>query len=186
MFGHGDQVFFVSFPYSDTLFKFDGSTTIPQYIVMVKNLIPSGVPKGGVSFSFLYSGAAGTIIAKYESQVLMTESGRTIDSYIAAYLFLNKNAKIQLIRSLMIDPIVLSLDMDDYLRKIREDNTLKLLPTSSGSWGHIAVEATEMIKFIGQALKNNQLLDYQRKKLVEISTEVVEGSNPILIIGRVK
>ena len=171
MFRQGDHIFFLSFSYSDTLFKIDGDKTSPQYVMKLKDLQTRdrNRNRSSVNFHFLYSGTHGTIINKMETLILMTERGMSTDNKHTASLFLNKKAELQTIRSMTIFPCI----------KIP-------IPTISGLWGHIKVEATDMIELIDQALKGNQLSVDQRKALEEVSAKIDEGSNPILIIGKVK
>jgi len=185
MFAQGDHVFFLSFPYSDTLFKISESESIPQYVITLKNLITDN-SRGGVSLKFPYSGTQGAIIEQWESRILMGEYGRSIDSRLLSYTFLNKKAELQAIRSVTIDPIALIIDIDDYLKQKYERSAIGPMPITSGLWGHIAVEASDMIEFIDQALKGDRLSADQRKALEEVSAKIDEESNPVLIIGKVK
>ncbi|MCL2738382.1 MAG: 6-bladed beta-propeller [Bacteroidales bacterium] len=196
MYRQGDHIFFFSFPYSDTLFKIDGSKTIPQYIIKANNLRTRDLAKGDVGLKIRYSGAKGTIIEKWRQQVLTNEYGRTFGSYAIAYLFLNERQESQSIRSITIDPLALTIyelitikDADDYIKSLSEMQRRTLIrpfPAISGLWGHIAVESADMIERIEQALKSSQLSTLQRKRLEEVSTKIDEDSNPVLIIGKVK
>ena len=188
MFRQGDHIFFVSFSYSDTLFKIDGTKTIPQYRIKVKDLNTGNPEEGNVKLRLINSYTQGTVIEKSRQQILMDESGRHFDNYVLAYLFVNKNCELQTIRSVTVDPLAFTIDMDDYLKQENERRRIIPIgpPDITGLWGHIAVEASDMIALIDKALKGHQLFADQRKALVELSAKIDEDSNPVLIIGRVK
>jgi hypothetical protein len=205
VFRQNNHIFFYAFPYSDTLFVIEGNRNNPQYILKLKNVMTDDFAKGGVSISFPLSSATGTMIRKRDSKVTVTQEGGTISSITVMpasldYLFLSKKGELKNIRSITIDPIALTIDIDDYQKRLaeRRSGEIRVVPASlpsdlfdpipavSGLWCHYDIEASTMIDLIDQALKSNQLSANQRKALEELALKIDEESNPVLMIGKAK
>ena len=155
----------------------------------------TNMQEGGASLRFPFSSAYGTIISLLDSKITITQSGGTISSVTVrnrtkANLFLDKTKKLRAIKSITIDPIAFTVNMDGYLKNISEErgseNKINPIPSVSGAWGYYAVEALDMIEFMEQALKGNKLSANQRKALEEVATNIDDDSNPVLIIGQIK
>ena len=190
MFRQGEQIFFCVNAYSDTLFAIKGDIIIPQCVVKLKN--PAiDIVKGGVSVKFMVSSAHATIIEKNESRMDIQMDGNTISSInvygeTLAYLCLHQKGELQTIRSITIDPLAKTIDMNDYLKERNGELPISPIPSVSGLWGHYKVEAYNMIALIDGALKGNKLSAIQRKTLEEVANQIDEDSNPVLIIGKIK
>ena len=194
MFQTGDHVSFLFFPYSDTLFHIDGNKMKPQYIFNLKNQM-TNMQEGGATLRFPFSSAHGTIISLLDSKITIIQSGGTISGITVrnstkASLFLDKTKKLRAIKSITIEPIALTVNMDGYLKNINEErgseNKINPIPSVSGAWGYYAVEALDMIEFMEQALKGNKLSASQRKALEEVAAKIDDDSNPVLMIGKIK
>ena len=195
MFRQGDHILFHLLSYSDTLFKIDRDKIVPQYVVKLKNQedINTTVAKGGQSvyINFLLSGIFGTVIQKVELQVVTNENGAimSINNRTTGYLFLDKKAELQTIRSVAIEPVALTIGMEDYIQQVNDRSggiKINPIPYVSGSWGYYAVEGYNMVYLINQALAGNQLSAAHRKILEEVAARIDDDSNPVLIIGKVK
>ena len=194
MFRQGEHIFFCLPAYSDTLFKIQGDKIIPQYVINLRNPLTDMV-KGGTNLMFLFSGMQTTMMSKYEIKMTTRNSGGEIFGiYVSinllACLALNRKGELRSLRSITIDPIALTIDMDDYIKLMNEegDSEVKISPTPvvSGAWAHYNVEACNMVELIDNALKSNQLSTAQRKTLEEVATKIDDDSNPVLIIGKIK
>ena len=194
MFQRGDHIFFLSFPYADTLFKVEGNVLVPEYTVKLKNLMTDDFEKGGTSLRILLANSKGTLIDKKMSQLLITREGGeissiTVTNYSLDYLFLSKNLELRTIQTITIDPLAHTIDVNAYLKQMEErrGDEIKIAPAPSvsGLWGYYAVEAYNMIDLIDRALKGNQLSTSSRKALEELSAKIDEESNPVLIIGKI-
>ena len=195
MYRQDDHIFFLSFPYSDTLFSIKEDKIVPQYIVKLKNLMTDDFSQGGASLRITLCSVQGTIISKTLSQVSITQSGGEISSISitnsgVAYLWLSKSLELKTIKSITIDPIAITYEMDDYIKLMEERRSSELkispFPSVSGLWGYYAVEAYNMMELMDEALKNNQLSTAQRKVFEELSAQIDDDSNPVLIIGKIK
>jgi len=191
MFKEDNQIHFLSFSYSDTLFKVEGKKIIPKYIVKMHNL-EKGY-KGGVNLWITIPSTQGTIFHKMETQVQRDENSMYISSFDRGYLFLDKSGALKSIRSITIDPLALIIDIDNYIKKINNrplSEEIKINPIpiilGSGLWGYYAIEGCHMMSLIEQALDNKLLSSDQRIVLEGITGKIKEDSNPVLIIGKVK
>ena len=194
MFKVNEQIFFLFFPHSDTLYRVEGDQMIPKYAIKMRDLVKANAYQGGMFLETTLSTTQGIVFQKGESQIHQDEYSISIFKYVRAYLFLDKNGALKSIRSITIDPIALTIDMENYIKIFnenpgnREAFKISPMPTVSGSglWGHFAVEAYNMISLIHQAFEGNRLSSDQRKILEDIVNKIDEESNPILIIGKVK
>jgi len=141
---------------------------------------------GGASLGFPMAGNWGTVIESRESK----RFGPVMLGNTLAYLFLNRNGGLSTIKSITIDPIAATVDMDSYVKLSNERRQGEIpiapVPNVSGSWGFYAVEAPDMVELIDRALKGEQLAAGRRKALEEVAVKIDDDSNPILIIGKIK
>jgi len=188
----GNDVSLLYFPYSDTLYRLEGSNMIPQYVIQLKNQMTDTRRSGNSNaLSFLDSGNGSSIITKIERQLTVGDGYISMIPNILTYLFLDKKGALSTIKTLTIDPVAVTIDMENYLKLTSEQRRSEFPATFplhrvSGSWGYYAVEGHEMAAFIDKALKGNQLSAAQRKALEEVATGIDDDSNPVLIIGKIK
>ncbi|MCL2739134.1 MAG: 6-bladed beta-propeller [Bacteroidales bacterium] len=184
----GDHISFLYLPYSDTLYRLEGSHMVPQYIIQFKNQM-TDLQQGGITIGFSFPGNGSLIISKSDTKITLGDDRVFVLSQTLAYLFLDRKATLKTIKSITIDPIAVTIDIDNYL-KPREQRSREIaiapIPRVSGIWGYYAVEALDMVEFIDQALKGNQLSAVQRKALEEVAAKIDDDSNPVLIIGKIK
>ena len=190
----GGEIFFLCTPYSDTLFKIDGTKIIPRFVFKLKDQV-TDIQQGGMLTSIPFSCTLGMVVRNSRSNLTVSQSGGTINSITVAnqsqtYLLLNRKGALQTIRSITVDPIAVTIDVDEYLKlsneQRREKFKIGFLPTVSGVWGHYAVEAIDMVDMIEQALKGDQITPVQRKALEEVAKKIDYDSNPVLMIGKIK
>jgi len=189
LFRQGDHVSFLQLSYSDTLYRLEGSNMIPQYVIQLRNQM-TDMQKGGVTASFRASGRGSFIITKSEAKMTLSADRITVNSNTLAYLFLDRAGVIKSIKSFTIDPVALTVDMNDFLKPRDQRSTVipisSPLPRVSGSWGFYAIEALDMVELIDNALKGNSLSTNQRKALEEVAAKINDDSNPVLIIGKIR
>ena len=188
LFRQGDHFFFYFPSYADTLYQLHQDQLIPQYRITLKNQLTDFF-KGGWFIRFLFSTSEGTVVVKRETQMLVGDNSINVINRPLDYLFINKKTDLQRIKSVVIDPIAFTVNMDNYMLLLSEhrDDEVMIdpIPLTSGVWGYYAVEAYNMIDLINGALNSNQLSASSRKALEELSAKIDEESNPVLIIGKI-
>ena len=189
MFKQGDQIFFCVPAYSDTLFKIEGDKISPQYVMTVKNPLIDRI-EGGISIHPLISTTRATLFQKWYRQVSIGERSVNVRNDLLAYLFLNETYELHWLKSVIIEPLALTIDLVDYITRTNEKSGVEVpiypLPSVSGAWGYFAVEAYNMLELIDVALKGNHLSAVQCKTLENIASRIDKESNPVLIIGKIK
>lgn len=188
MFRKGDEISFLHPAYSDTLFTLSGDKMIPQYVIKLKNPCIDAF-KGGVSLSFPLSGNWGTIIGRQEVRGLSETTDFSRMHQWLPYLFLDKKGALKTIKSITIDPIGVTIDMDSHLKQInelRDNEKIGFAPSESNLWGYFAMEASTMTALLNQALSSHQLSTVQQKIIKEVAANINDDSNPVLIMGKVR
>ena len=194
IFRQSNNILFFFSAYSDTLYRIKEELLVPLYAIKLKKA-QTEIIQGGVFLNFLLSGSNSMVISKTESKFDITTSAGNITRVsisvdLLAYLHLNNKEHLQSIRSMTIDLLSLTIDVDDYIKKENNENLgdipIKPFPSVSGVWAHYAVEAYNMIALINDALKGHELTSSQRKTLEEVAAQIDEESNPVLIIGKIK
>ena len=187
MVSYRNKAFFINTGYSDTLFTFDGLSLVPQSVLRYTDRL-TDIMSGGnyLSFSISYSG--GLIISKCRTEMKRDGSTFFVSSHTINDVHVNAANQSKLIRMVTIDPLALQLNTIDLYKEYEETNDIQIhpLPKVDGQWGSIIVEACNMVELINNALAGNALSVTQRRALEELSTQIDEDSNPVLIIGRVK
>ena len=188
LFRQGNHLYYHFPSYSDTLFQIYQKQMIPQYVIVIKNQLTDFF-KGGSFLRFLFSATEGTVVIKRETQIF-EGNGLTVITRALDYLLINKKTDLQRIKSMTIDPVAFTIQMDNYMflmNEHRDDEVIiDPIPLASGVWGYYAVEAYNMMKLIDHALKSNRLSTGERKALEVLSSQIDDESNPVLIIGKIK
>jgi hypothetical protein len=108
------------------------------------------------------------------------------------FLFIDENLKISTINSISIDPLGLTINLKSYSAKpggLEVDGhrmAISVFPNVTGLYGHVKIEASDLITVINHVLKGNKLTIDQRRQLEDLAPTLEEDGNPVLIIGKVK
>ena len=186
MFKRDNHIYFIILNYSDTLYRVEGSKIVPHSVFNLKNKTTH--PRyGGSSLRFHFACQQGIMFSKVEQKFSFKENG-TVSASVGnpSFLFLDNNNILCKVNSITIDPLGVTINMDGFLTIEGRNTPTSKIPNITGLYGHLKIEAYDLIALINNTLKDNRISNDLRKQFEELSTTLHEDDNPVLIIGKVK